>query len=95
MNSYIDGSDNEHQNKPAIKGNLAREIEGAACTAQDALGTLCVAHTTGASSIDRRHRFYGRVGFALNYMVNCNTFDYVNFAYDSSTLPPDLRLAPS
>jgi hypothetical protein len=39
MNSYIDGSDNVHQNKPDIKGNLAREIEGAAYTAHDARQT--------------------------------------------------------
>ena len=35
MNSYIDDSDNVHQNKVNITGNLAREIEGAACTAHD------------------------------------------------------------
>ena len=27
MNSYIDNSDNVHQNKPNITENLAREIE--------------------------------------------------------------------
>ena len=35
MNSYIDDSDNVHQNKLNVTGNLAREIEGAACTAHD------------------------------------------------------------
>ena len=35
MNSYKDDSDNVHQNKPNATGNLAREIEGAACTAHD------------------------------------------------------------
>ena len=35
MNSYTDNSDNVHQNKPNISENLAREIEGAACTAHD------------------------------------------------------------
>ena len=37
MNSYnvIDDSDIVHQNKLNVTGNLAREIEGAACTAHD------------------------------------------------------------
>ena len=45
MNSYIDDSDNVHQNKVNITGNLAREIEGAACTAHDVRQAHCASRT--------------------------------------------------